>query len=153
MTDKEEARGFNERNIAEFRANGGKLSSFGDAPILLLTTVGSKTGRQRVTPTMYMQDDGDRNRVHVFASNAGSDANPDWFNNLVAHPNDVGVEIGRERVQASAQVLPEDERAATYAEQGSRYPGFAAYQEMTHRRIPVVALTLLRASPREPRAT
>jgi hypothetical protein len=41
---------FNTRNIAEFRASGGKLASFGDAPVLLLTTIGSKSGTQRVNP-------------------------------------------------------------------------------------------------------
>lgn len=142
--DNDEARAFNERNIAEFRANGGKLSSFGDAPVLLLTTVGSKTGRERVTPMMYLADEQDRDRVYVFASYAGADRNPAWFGNLVAHPGDVVVEIGRERARTRAEVLPEDERASIYAEQASRYPGFAAYQEKTERRIPVVALTLQR---------
>lgn len=141
--DKDEARELNERNIAEFRASGGKLSSFGDAPVLLLTTVGSRTGRERVTPVMYLPDAGNRNRVYVFASYAGSDTNPAWFRNLAAH-DDVVVEIGLERVLASAEVLPEAERASIYAEQASRYPGFAAYQERTERPIPVVALTMHR---------
>jgi hypothetical protein len=54
------------------------------------------------------------------------------------------VEIGRERTRASAEVLPEGQRASIYAAQAARYPGFAAYQEKTERRIPVVALTLHR---------
>ncbi len=70
---------FNEKNIAEFRATGGRLSSFGDAPVLLLTTTGAKTGRARTSPMMYLPDDDHPDRVYVFASAAGADTNPAWF--------------------------------------------------------------------------
>jgi deazaflavin-dependent oxidoreductase (nitroreductase family) len=89
-------------------------------------------------------DEEDRDRAYVFATYAGSDRNPAWFGNLVAHPGDVVVEIGREPARASAEVLPEGQRTSIYAAQASRYSGFAAYQEKTERRIPVVALTLHR---------
>ena len=135
---------FNARNIAEFRANGGTFSSFGEAPVLLLSTIGARSGQRRTSPMMYLADDRDRNRVYVFASNSGADHNPAWFTNLVAHPSNLTVEIGRETLTADAEVLPEPARAATYARQAHRYPGFAAYQAKTTRSIPVVALTLHR---------
>jgi deazaflavin-dependent oxidoreductase (nitroreductase family) len=140
--DERERAAFNQRNIAEFRASGGRIESFGDAPVLLLTTKGRRSGELRTSPLMYLADDDDRERVYVFASAAGASRDPAWLHNLVATPEAVTVEIGRETLKASAQVLPEERRAAVYAIQAQRYPGFAGYQAKTSRRIPVVALTL-----------
>ena len=75
---------FNEDNIAEFRAGGGRIASFGDAPLLLLTTAGAKSGRRRTSPMMYLADEHDSDRVYVFASAAGDDQHPAWFHNVVA---------------------------------------------------------------------
>lgn len=146
--NKREAAEFNASNIVEFRANGGKLSSFGDAPVLLLTTVGAKSGESRTSPMMYRADEQDPDRVYVFASAAGAEKNPAWFNNLVAHPTDVELEIGTEKLSARAEVLPESTRARIFALQADDFSGFAAYQEKTSRRIPVVALNLRRSSGR-----
>ena len=144
--DKQEKHAFNDRNIAEFRASGGRIASFADAPLLLLTTTGSRSGRRRTNPMMYLADEADPDRLFVFASAAGADRNPAWFENLVASPGDLEVEIGEERLGARATVLPESERAAVFAEQARLYPGFAGYQEKTERRIPVVALDLERTA-------
>jgi deazaflavin-dependent oxidoreductase (nitroreductase family) len=143
--NEDERRAFNKRNIEEFRATGGTIASFGDAPILLLTTTGAKTGAERVSPMMYLAEEHDGDRVYVFASAAGADANPAWFGNLVAHP-DVTVEIGAQRVRARAQALDEPRRSQVFAMQASRYPAFARYQQATSRRIPVVALALERSA-------
>jgi deazaflavin-dependent oxidoreductase (nitroreductase family) len=86
---------------------------------------------------MYL-DDG-TGRWLVFASKAGADTNPDWFLNLEVNP-DVVVEIGTDRVEATAVTLQGEERDRWYAEQSRRYPGFADYQSKTERVIPVVAL-------------
>ena len=134
----------NQANIAEFRASGGRIAAFGDAPLLLLTTTGAQSGQPRTSPMMYLADEDDPNRVYVFASYAGADVNPAWFHNLVAHPDAVRVEIGREALTTSAEVLAESQRAEVFAEQARRYPGFADYQTRTKRRIPVVALILHR---------
>lgn len=135
---------FNKRTIAEFRSSGGMLAAFGDAPVLLLTTLGAKSGRERTSPMMYLADEEDSNRVYVFASAAGADTDPAWFKNLVACPTQIIVEIGDDRLAARAEVLSEPERARTYAVQADRYSGFAAYQAKTTRPIPVVALNLRR---------
>lgn len=142
--NKEERARFNERNIAEFRSSGGRISSFGDAPVLLISTIGAKTGLRRTNPLMYLADERDSDRVYVFASAAGADKDPDWFRNLVAQPRELTVEIGDEVVSAEAEVVPEPLRGEIFAVQAGRYPGFAGYQEKTSRRIPVVALTLKR---------
>jgi deazaflavin-dependent oxidoreductase (nitroreductase family) len=85
---------------------------------------------------MYMADGG---RYLVFASKAGADSNPDWYHNLLAHP-EVRIEVGDETLTAHAADLQGAERDALYAEQARRYPGFAAYQRKTDRVIPVVPL-------------
>lgn len=142
--DRERVRAFNEKNIAEFRASGGRIASFGDAPLLLLTTTGARSGQPRTNPMMYLADENDPDRVHVFASAAGADANPAWFHNIVAHPEGLKVEIGDETLTADAEVLPDPPRAQIYDVQAGRYPGFADYQAKTTRPIPVIALTLHR---------
>jgi len=142
--DKGKRLSFNEKNIAEFRSSHGRIASFGDAPLLLLTTTGARSGQRRTTPTMFLADEQDPNLVYVFASAAGAEQNPAWFHNIVAHPDDVDVEIGVERYRAGADVLPEARRAEVFASQAARYPGFAGYQAKTARAIPVIALTLER---------
>jgi deazaflavin-dependent oxidoreductase (nitroreductase family) len=128
---------FNAGMIAEFRANGGRLGgNFEGAPVLLLHTVGARTGAERVNPMMYLDLDG---RRYVFASKAGADTNPDWYHNLVAHP-EVTAEVGTDSVAATARVVTGEEHDRIYAEQARRYPGFAEYQQMTSRVIPVVEL-------------
>ncbi|MFF7469192.1 nitroreductase/quinone reductase family protein [Streptomyces sp. NPDC008092] len=128
---------FNARNIEEFRANHGQLGGgFAGAPVLLLHTVGARSGAARVNPMMYLADGG---RYLVFASKAGSDRNPDWYHNLLAHPQ-VSIEVGDDVVAVEAVELRGAERDTAFAEQARRYPGFAGYQRKTQRVIPVVAL-------------
>jgi len=128
---------WNTKIIEEFRANQGRVGgSFQGAPMLLLTTTGRSTGERRTNPMMYLAD-GDR--LLVFASKGGAPTNPDWYHNLVTNP-EVTDEVGTESYQAHATALHGDERDRLYAEQSSRYPGFAEYQRNTSRVIPVVAL-------------
>jgi deazaflavin-dependent oxidoreductase (nitroreductase family) len=128
---------FNARNIDEFRANHGRLGgNFEGAPVLLLHSIGAKSGEERVSPMMYMAD-GDR--YLVFASAAGADRNPAWYWNLTAHP-DVSIEVGDQQLDVRAVELTGADRDVKYAEQAKRYPGFADYQRKTTRTIPVIAL-------------
>jgi hypothetical protein len=90
---------FNENNIAEFRASGGRISSFGDASVLLLTTTCAKSGKRGTNSLMYLADDDAPHRADVFASAAGADNDPDWFPSLVAHPTELTAEIGDETSQ------------------------------------------------------
>jgi deazaflavin-dependent oxidoreductase (nitroreductase family) len=85
---------------------------------------------------MYLPEAG---RYLVFASKAGSDRHPDWYHNLLAHP-EVQIEVGDEILTVRAVELHGAERDAYFTEQARRYPGFAAYQRKTERIIPVVAL-------------
>jgi deazaflavin-dependent oxidoreductase (nitroreductase family) len=129
---------FNERNIAEFRANHGRVSGpFEGAPIVLLHTVGARSGTPRTSIMMYLAD-GDR--YLVFASSAGAPQNPAWYWNLKANPH-VRIEIGDDIVDVHATELQGAERDEKYAIHAERYPGFAEYERMTSRTIPVIALT------------
>jgi deazaflavin-dependent oxidoreductase (nitroreductase family) len=134
-----DAENWNQKIIDEFRANEGKVGGqFEGAPLLLLTTTGAKSGRRHTTPVMYLP--GNEGIVYVFASKAGAPTDPDWYRNLVAHPN-VTVEIGTDKYDGVATPLEGDERAEKFGAQVKKYPGFAEYQEKTTRVIPVVALT------------
>ncbi|MEB3019843.1 nitroreductase family deazaflavin-dependent oxidoreductase [[Mycobacterium] crassicus] len=129
---------FNARNIAEFRSSGGKLGGpFEGAPVLLLTTVGAKSGQQRISPMMYLPEG---ERIIVFASNAGSDRHPSWYHNLRANPS-ATVEVGTESYPVTATEITGAEHDRLYAIQAERYPGFAKYRERTERIIPVIELT------------
>jgi deazaflavin-dependent oxidoreductase (nitroreductase family) len=129
---------FNQRNIEEFRANHGRVGgTFAGAPLLLLHTVGARSGHRRINPVMYLAD-GDR--YLVFASKAGSDRDPDWYWNLRADP-DVTIEVGDETIAVRATELTGAERDEKYRIQSERYPGFAGYQQQTSRTIPVIAFT------------
>jgi deazaflavin-dependent oxidoreductase (nitroreductase family) len=133
---------WNDKVIAEFRANAGKVGgNFEGAPMLLLHTAGAKSGEPRVHPMMYQPVDGG---WAVFASYAGLDVNPAWFHNLKARP-DVAIEIGEnshvETVDVRARVLEPEEREPIWQAQKGRYPGFAEYEKKTDRVIPVILLT------------
>jgi deazaflavin-dependent oxidoreductase (nitroreductase family) len=137
MPSASEVNEWNKQIIEEFRANHGKVGgAFEGAPVLLLHTTGAKTGAERVNPVMYLDLDG---RRFVFASKAGAPSNPDWYRNIVANP-EVSVEVGDEEYKATAKPVTGEERDRIYAEQASRYSGFAEYQEKTDRVIPVVEL-------------
>ena len=124
--------------IEEFRNNGGKVGGgFEGAPLLLLHTVGAKSGQPRVNPVMYLPD-GDR--WIVFASKAGAPTSPDWYHNLVANP-EVSIEVGTDTIPVTATFAQGDERDQLYSRQAALYPQFAEYERSTTRRIPVVTLT------------
>lgn len=132
-----EANDWNSAIIAEFRANGGKVGgNFQGAPLLLLHTIGAKSGTERVNPVMY-REAGDS--YAVFASKAGAPTNPDWYHNLMANPA-VRAEIGTQTVSLTARVATGDERDQIWAAHKSANPGFADYERKTTRQIPVVIL-------------
>jgi deazaflavin-dependent oxidoreductase (nitroreductase family) len=123
--------------ITEFRANGGKVGGrFANAPMVLITTRGARTGKLRTNPLVCLPDG---NRLVIFASKGGAPTNPDWYHNLRANP-DVTVEYGTETYAARAVVIEGAERDRLFAEQVKRFPAFADYQAKITRTIPVIAL-------------
>jgi deazaflavin-dependent oxidoreductase (nitroreductase family) len=135
---------FDEMNrevLAEFRANAGVVDTaaggyFKGKPVLVLHTTGAKTGRERETPLMYLDEGDDR---FVFASKGGAPNHPDWYHNLKANP-DVTVDVGTESYPATARVITGPERDRIYAAQVAAFPQFGDYEQKTTRKIPVIAL-------------
>lgn len=131
---------FNAKIIEEFRANGGKVGGpFEGAPMLILHTTGAKSGQERVSPLVY-RPDGDR--WVVFGSKGGAPTHPDWYHNIVAHPDDVSIEVGTDTVPVAASVAEGEEHTRIWEAQKEAMPGFAEYEEKAEgRTIPVVILT------------
>jgi len=128
---------WNRSIVDEFRANEGRVGgNFQGATLLLLHTVGVRTGVEHVNPLMY-QDLG--NAVAVFATSGGAPNNPDWYHNLVANP-EVTAEIGTETRRVRARTATGSERERIWTKQKSDYRGFAAYEAGTDREIPVIVL-------------
>jgi len=128
---------FNQLLIAQFRANGGKLSGqFTGAPILLLTTIGAKSGARRTTPLGYVRD-GD---VYVImASKSGAPTNPAWYHNLLAHPT-ATIEVGNECFEVRHRLVEGKQRDRLWDRIVAQWPMAADYAQATTRRIPVIVL-------------
>jgi len=134
--------GWNAKTIDEFRANEGRVGGpFEGAPITLVHHRGRKSGREFVSPMMYLAAADDPTTIYVFASKAGAPTNPDWYYNLKAAGR-AEVEVGTETYQVSVSELTGEERDRVFDEQAGRYPGFAQYARRTAgiRTIPVLAL-------------
>jgi deazaflavin-dependent oxidoreductase (nitroreductase family) len=128
---------YNRQVIEQFRAERGTLGGRWEGrPLLLLTTMGARSGRPHTTPIMYVPDG---ERVIVIASNAGAPAHPDWYRNLVAHPR-VTVEVGTETYDAVAVVAEGAERQQLWDRIVASYPFFVEHQAKMSRQIPLIAL-------------
>ena len=131
-------REFNQHNIEEFRANGGKVSGqFDGFPLLLLTSAGARSGQQRINPVAYFDIDG---KIYIVGSSAGRDRDPSWAFNLRAHPA-ATIEIGSDAPKpVTAHELPRAQRDRIYRVVVQRAPGFGDYESKTDRVIPVFEL-------------
>lgn len=126
MTDAHDAdtmKDWNTAIIQEFRANDGKVAQFGDAPLVILNTIGAKSGQVREVPLVALPVD---DRMFVFASAAGAPKHPAWYHNLVAHP-EIAVEYGSERFVARLTSLPDPERGERLEQQAGLMPQFGEY--------------------------
>ena len=120
--------------IADFRANGGVVKRRKN-PVILLTTKGARSGREHVTPLNFSRDG---NRVVVIASKGGSATHPDWYRNIIAHP-EVQIEDGADTHRARATTVEEPERTRLYDQQAREMSFFDGYRKrVTAREIPVV---------------
>jgi deazaflavin-dependent oxidoreductase (nitroreductase family) len=114
---------WNTQVIEEFRANGGRVGQFGDVPLVILHTIGAKSGELREIPLVIKNHHG---QAIVFASAGGSPKHPDWYYNLLANPV-ITVETGTETYAATLTELPADEAAAALAAQAEVMPQFGDY--------------------------
>jgi deazaflavin-dependent oxidoreductase (nitroreductase family) len=146
-----EVNDWNDKIIAEFRTNGGRVGgNFEGAPVTLVHHRGRKSGREYVNPMMYLADDADHDVIYVFATKSGAPSNPDWYYNLAAAGRAI-VERGSEEYPVTVREVEGDEHDRIYDEQARRYPGFADYATRTAgiRTIPVLEL---RRSSRDPQS-
>ena len=132
---------FNQKTIAEFKAQQGRgIGPWGDH-VLLMTAKGAKSGMAITTPLVYGRE-GDR--YIVVASQGGAPQHPKWFGNVKANPEvdlEVATADGTEKFEARARVVDSrDEHDRLYKEMTKIWPAFADYQKRTDRLIPVVIL-------------
>jgi F420H(2)-dependent quinone reductase len=120
-----------------YRATGGKLfGRMGKSPILLLNTVGRKTGRKRTSPLLYVMDGED---FVVIASKGGAPTHPAWYMNLMANP-EATVEIGDREVRVEAEVADPEDKPRLWQKMVEMYPTYDDYQRKTEREIPLLVL-------------
>jgi deazaflavin-dependent oxidoreductase (nitroreductase family) len=137
-----EANNWNEKVIADFRANEGRVGGpFEGAPMVLVHHRGRRSGQEYVNPMMYLAAERGDGSIYVFASKGGAPTNPDWYYNLTAAGAGT-VELGTGTFPVTVRELHGEEHDRIYAEQARRYPGFAEYAEKTAgvRTIPVLEL-------------
>ena len=134
MPSDDELKQFNQPLIAEFRANGGQVSGWHS--LLLLTTIGAKSGQPHTTPLGYSTD-GDR--IILIGAYVGVPKHPAWYHNLLANP-EVMVELGSERFRMRAVVAEGKERERLFNQHAEQFPVIVEYQEKASRRLPVVVL-------------
>lgn len=120
-----------------YRLSAGRIGGrLGNAPVLLLFTLGRKSGRLRITPLCYVRAG---ERIALIGSNGGTAGDPAWVHNLRARPRAL-VQIGRQILTVRARVAEGPEREHFWQQAVALYAGYAAYQRRTDRRIPVIVL-------------
>jgi len=128
---------FGKLNIPLYRASRGRLfGQLGGAPVLLLTTIGRRSGQTRTAPVVYRAD---HERLIVIGSNAGHKSAPAWSLNLEANP-DAEVEVGSKRQKVRARVAAGEERTELWRKMNEMYGGFDDYSARTTRDIRLFVL-------------
>ncbi len=122
-----------------YRLTGGALGGSFNGPILLLTTVGRKSGEERTTPLIHRTDDG---RYVIVASKGGTPDDPYWFKNIEANPDDLEIQVRGDRFPVRASVAEGEDRERLWRIACRLYPGYETYQVRAGaRKIPVVKLS------------
>jgi F420H(2)-dependent quinone reductase len=123
--------------VAEYEASGGKRANMladTDMPIIVVTTRGAKSGKLRKNPVMRVEHGGE---YALVASKGGAPENPEWFHNLVAHPDEVTIQDGPAPFAVAVREVHGDEKAHWWERAVAAYPPYAEYQANTDRQIPV----------------
>lgn len=135
---------YSQANVWLYRKTGGRLGNrwrIGSAfpwglPVMLLTTIGRKSGQRRTTPLIFIEDNG---AIVVVASQGGLPKHPQWFLNIRKNPQ-VEVQLGSSVWNATARIANDEERSALWPKLTAHYADFDTYQAWTERTIPVVIL-------------
>lgn len=128
---------FSDANVRLYRRSGGRIGGrMGRAPVLLLHHVGRKSGKERVSPVLFLADD---HRLVIVGSKGGAASHPAWFVNLMANPLTT-VEVGSRRLRVRAREASETERDEYWPRLLEIYPSYGTYQDRTERVLPVAVL-------------
>jgi deazaflavin-dependent oxidoreductase (nitroreductase family) len=121
-------------NVWLYRVSGGRMMGrMGAAPILLLTTTGRRSRRERTVPVLYLEDGG---RFVIVASRAGAPRNPAWFLNLEANPR-VTLQVRSRRFAATARRASAEEKAQLCPRLVAMYPAYEGYQNRNGHGLPL----------------
>lgn len=117
------------------RSGGTEARTLGDTdmPVVIVTSVGAKSGKLRKTALMRVEHEGE---YALVASMGGAPKHPVWYFNLVKHPH-IELQDGADRADYEVRIVEGDERAAWWERSVAAYPPYAEYQEKTERQIPV----------------
>jgi deazaflavin-dependent oxidoreductase (nitroreductase family) len=125
-------------NAEQYIASGGtEGTELQGKPVILLTTVGAKSGKLRKTPLMRIEHNGD---YAIVASLGGAPKHPVWYHNVKANPR-VELQDGPETADYEAREVFGDEKAQWWERAVQAWPDYANYQKKTDRQIPVFVLT------------
>ncbi len=125
-------------NAELYMSSGGTAGTeMKGKPVILLTTVGAKTGKIRKTPLMRVEHNGE---YAVVASLGGAPKNPVWYYNIVKHPH-VELQDGTATGEYEAREVVGEEKATCWERAVEVWPDYADYQRKTEREIPVFVLT------------
>jgi deazaflavin-dependent oxidoreductase (nitroreductase family) len=128
-------------NIPLYRLSGGRIGGrINQAPVLLLTTTGRKSGQKRTAPVVYLADG---ENLVVIGSNAGHNRTPAWSLNLKANP-EAEIEVGRKHRKVRARIAEGDERDNLWRRHNEQYSGFDEYEARTDRDIALFVLEPVR---------
>ena len=129
---------FSLAHVSLYRLSRGRIGGrLWNSPVLLLTTIGRKSGKKRTTPLLYLRDN---DRIAIVASNGGKDKEPSWWTNLKINPHGQ-VQIKGEKKKMIAKKASEEEQANLWPLLTRMYPSYNEYQKKTKREIPVIILT------------
>jgi F420H(2)-dependent quinone reductase len=125
-------------NAEQYMESGGtEGTELKGRPVILLTTIGAKTGKVRKTPLMRVEHDGE---YAIVASLGGAPKNPVWYYNVKAHPR-VELQDGTTSGDYEAREVFGDEKAAWWERAVAAWPDYAEYQTKTERQIPLFVLS------------
>jgi deazaflavin-dependent oxidoreductase (nitroreductase family) len=129
---------FGEEHIKKYEETGGKVGhDWNDTQTLILHTTGRKSGKSRKNPLIYGRDGND---YLIVASKGGAPDHPDWYQNLMAHPDTV-IQVWGDRIPVTARTAAPEERARLWPTMTKEWPEYDEYQKKTERQIPLVVLS------------
>jgi len=129
------------RHVGAYRKTGGtdRMSRMMKFPLILLTTKGATSGEERVVALGGFQEGDDA--WLIVASKGGSKTHPAWLNNMIKHPDDIWLEVGKRKIKVLAEALTGGAREEAYGRIAAEAPNYGDYPKKTDRVIPVIRLT------------